>query len=140
MKYRRANLNDSLLLAELNHQLIRDEGHRNQMTIPELADRMRGWLAAEYSGVIFENEQGIAAYALYREEEHAIHLRHFFVARDRRRAGLGRRAMRLLRSEIWPGHKRLTVEVLCANTAAIAFYKAVGYAEYSLCLEMPPGN
>lgn len=29
---------------------------------------------------------------------------------------------------------------LTANAAAIAFYKAAGYAEYSLCLEMPPGN
>jgi ribosomal protein S18 acetylase RimI-like enzyme len=48
--------------------------------------------------------------------------------------------MRLLCSEIWPGHKRLTVEVLCANTGAIAFYKAAGYTEYSLCLEMPPRN
>jgi ribosomal protein S18 acetylase RimI-like enzyme len=140
VKYRRANLDDSLLLAELNHQLIRDEGHRNQMTVPELAERMRGWLATEYSGVIFEDDRGFAAYALYREEEHTIHLRHFFVARDRRRAGLGRRAMRLLCSEIWPGHKRLTVEVLCANTPAIAFYKAAGYAEYSLCLEMLPRN
>jgi hypothetical protein len=30
------------LLAELNHQLIRDEGHRNRMTVPELKRRMRG--------------------------------------------------------------------------------------------------
>ncbi len=140
MKYRRAKLDDSFLLAELNHQLIRDEGHRNQMTVPELAERMRGWLETEYSGVIFEDDRGIAAYALYREDEHTIHLRHFFVARDRRRAGLGRQAMKLLCSEIWAGHKRLTVEVLCANTAAIAFYKAAGYAEYSLCLEMLPRN
>jgi hypothetical protein len=49
LNYRRATLNDCSLLAELNHQLIRDEGHRNKMTVPELEQRMRGWL----TGVIY---------------------------------------------------------------------------------------
>ena len=44
---------DCPLLAELNHQLIRDEVHRNRMTVPELAERIRGWLAGEYRAVIF---------------------------------------------------------------------------------------
>src|SRR5437870_9469274 len=45
MTYRHATLDDCPLLAELNCQLIRDEGHRNRMTLPELEQRMRGWLA-----------------------------------------------------------------------------------------------
>ena len=43
MDYRLANNDDLDLLAEWNHQLIQDEGHRNRMTAPELRERMRGW-------------------------------------------------------------------------------------------------
>jgi hypothetical protein len=46
--------------------------------------------------------------------------------------------MQLLREEIWPRGRRLTVEVLCANAAGVAFWKAMGYQEYSVCLEIMP--
>ena len=53
MEYRFATDDDLELLAEWNHQLIRDEGHRNRMTVLELLERMKGWLEWEYRGVIF---------------------------------------------------------------------------------------
>ena len=46
--------------------------------------------------------------------------------------------MRLLIDQIWPPGRRLTVEVLCVNGAGVAFWKAMGYREYSLCLEIMP--
>lgn len=138
MNFHRATFDDCPRLAELNHQLIRDEGHRNQMTVPELEQRMRGWLASEYAAVIFEDKGDVAAYALYREQTEEIYLRQLFVVRDRRRNGIGRQAMEILRSEIWPKNKRLTVEVLTQNTAAIAFWRAMGYKDYSLQLEILP--
>jgi GNAT superfamily N-acetyltransferase len=140
LTHRRATRADCRLLAALNHQLIRDEGHRNPMTEAQLAQRMRGWLArGEYRAELFEERGEVVAYALYRESADEIYLRHLFVVRTRRRQGLGRRAMRLLFDEIWPRGKRLTVEVLCANTTGVAFWKAMGYREYSLGLEiMPP--
>ena len=36
VEFRIATDEDCRLLAELNHQLIRDEGHRNRMTVPKL--------------------------------------------------------------------------------------------------------
>jgi GNAT superfamily N-acetyltransferase len=138
MIYRQATLDDAALLAELNHQLIRDEGHRNQMTVPELEQRMRGWLASEYAAVIFENEGGIVAYALYREQPSEIYLRQLFVLPHLRRKGIGREAVKTLRSKIWPGGKRLTVEVLVQNTGAVDFWRAVGYKDYCLTLEILP--
>ena len=48
MRYRKATLDDDSLLAELNHQFIRDEGHRNPMTVSELENRMRGRLDTDY--------------------------------------------------------------------------------------------
>jgi hypothetical protein len=47
MNFRSATLDDAPLLAEMNHQLIRDEGHRNPMTVFELAERMREWLSGD---------------------------------------------------------------------------------------------
>jgi predicted acetyltransferase len=131
-------LNDCALLAELNHQLICDEGHRNKMMVPELEQRMKGWLASEYAAVIFEEGREVVAYALYREEPEELYLRQLFVARNRRRKGIGRAAIEILRAQLWPKNKRLTVSVLVQNTAAVAFWRAVGYQDYSLTLEILP--
>jgi predicted acetyltransferase len=138
MTFRQATLDDGALLAELNHQLIRDEGHRNRMTVPELEQRMKGWLASEYAAALFENDGEMVAYALYRKQPEEIYLRQLFVARNRRRQGIGRQAVEILRSKIWPKNKRLTVEVLVQNEAAVAFWRAVGYKDYSLTLEILP--
>ncbi len=54
MDLRRAEPSDSSVLAELNQQLIRDEGHRNRMTASELEGRMREWLKGEYQAHIFD--------------------------------------------------------------------------------------
>lgn len=138
MKYRIATLDDCRLLAEMNHQLLQDEKHRNRfMTLPQLEERMRAFLMGEYRGVIFQEGRGIVAYALYREQPDEIYLRQLFVIRERRRRGHGRRAVEILRSDIWPNNKRLTVDVLLHNTNAMAFWRAVGYQDYLLGLEIP---
>jgi hypothetical protein len=51
--YRFSTQEDVSLLAKMNQQLIRDEGHRNKMTLPQLQERMSGWLQKEYAAVIF---------------------------------------------------------------------------------------
>ncbi len=80
------------------------------------------------------------AYALFREQPDEVYLRQLFVVRERRRQGIGRQAVELLRTKIWPTNKRLTIEVLTANTAAVAFWRSVGSVDYSLMLEiLPPG-
>jgi predicted acetyltransferase len=139
MTHRRATLADVPLLAGLNHQLIRDEGHRNPMTVPELAERMSAWLSSgEYTAVLFEADDEVVAYALYAEQLTEVYLRHLFVVRHRRRHGFGRQAMSMLQFSIWPRDKRLTVQVLCTNAPALAFYRTLGYADYCLSLEMMP--
>ena len=138
MTFRQATLEDCSLLAELNHQLIRDEGHRNQMTVPELEQRMRTRLASEYAAVIYQVKREVVAYVLYREREDEIYLRQLFVAHDWRRQGIGRRAFEMVRSKIWPANKRLTVDVLVGNTTAVEFWRAVGYKDYCLTLEILP--
>ena len=108
------------------------------MAISELEKRMRGWLSSEYTAVLFEESDETVAYALYRQQSEEIYLRQLLVVRNRRRQGIGRRAVEILRNEIWPGNKRLTVDVLTQNVAAIAFWRAVGYKDYCLTLEILP--
>jgi len=136
--FRFADLPDCPLLANLNHQLIQDEGHRNRMTVAELELRMRGWLASEYRAVIAGIDGEVAAYALFREQPDEIYLRQLFVVRSRRNQGIGRQLMTFLRERVWPKSKRLTVEVLVANQAAVAFWRSIGYADYCLTLEIKP--
>jgi predicted acetyltransferase len=136
VKFRRATVDDSALLAELNHQLIRDEGHRNKMTVPELEQRMRGWLQSEYTAILFDDANKTVAYALYSEQTEGIYLRQLFVVRNRRRQGIGRQAIEIMRRQIWAENRRHTVEVLVKNTAAVAFWRAVGYQDYCLTLEI----
>jgi GNAT superfamily N-acetyltransferase len=140
MTFRAATLDDCPRLAELNHQLIRDEGHRNRMTVPELEQRMRSWLSGEYRALIYEDGGEVVAYALFREQVEEIYLRQLFVVRHRRRQGIGHRALGILRSQVWPKGKRLTVEVLVANQRAVSFWRSVGYTDYALSLEILPDN
>ena len=69
-------------LAEWNYQLIHDEDHRNPMSVEQLGERMKKWVAEEYRAVIFTDDDPVA-YALFKQEEALIYLRQLFVRRDR---------------------------------------------------------
>ena len=48
LEFRFAIENDVLCLARMNKELIRDEGHRNKMSLPRLKQRMAGFLSYDY--------------------------------------------------------------------------------------------
>jgi ribosomal protein S18 acetylase RimI-like enzyme len=126
-------------LGEWNAALIRDEGHDNPMSVAELIERMRGWLAHEYRARIFVCEGSDSGYALYRELPEFMHLRQFYVMAERRRRGIGRAALRALAEE-FPARKRIVVEVMIHNAAGLAFWRAMGFADRYIGLEAPaPG-
>ena len=108
------------------------------MTVPKLEQRMRKWLSGEYCAVIFEDDNEVLAYALYREQPEEIYLRQLFVVPHRRGQRLGHRAIEILRNEFWPTTKRLTLDVLVSNERAIKFWRSVGYADYCLTPEILP--
>ena len=134
--WRLASKRDCRILAELNQQLIADEGHRDAMNVSELEGRMKIWLDEAYEAALFEVGGELAGYALYRAHAGEIYLRHFFVVRHRRRQGIGRQAMTLLRGHIWPKAQRLTVSVLAHNETGVKFWRAMGFQDYCLTLEM----
>lgn len=137
MNYRTATLADIEMLAELNHQLIADEGADNPRSVPQLAERMAEWLEGRYRAVLFEEGGAPVAYALYRDDGESIYLRQFFVTRERRRTGVGRDAIARLVNEVFPPGKRVVVEVLAKNARAMAFWHAMGFVDYFMTLERP---
>ena len=72
MNYRFAEACDLPLLAQLNHELIRDEGADNPMTLAQLEERMRIWLSSQYRAVVFEEASATAGYALFRSDEDGV--------------------------------------------------------------------
>jgi GNAT superfamily N-acetyltransferase len=138
LSWREASESDIGLLADWNRQLIQDERHRNDMTVDQLAERMRNWLKkGEYRAILFSSDEPVC-HAVFRREPDLIHLRQFFVRRDRRRTGIGRAAVSILREQIWPRDVRLTVDVLCHNPGGVEFWRSVGYRDWNLTLEVMP--
>ena len=136
---RKPTVADGLLLGRWNAALIRDEGHDNSMTIPELTERMREWLAGEYRARIFVCDGSDAGYALYRELPEFVHLRQFYVVAECRRRGVGRAALRALAQE-FPPLKRVVVEAMIGNNRALAFWRAMGFGDRYIGLEASPGR
>ena len=140
MTYRFATPDDISILAEMNRRLAEDEQHRNRDKPTEwFKERMASFLTGEYEAIIFEQDEKVLGYALYgNHPEHSdtIYLRQIFIGRPYRGQGFGRKAMEILMNEVLSKNKRLTVEVLCGNEAAISFYKSVGFKEYCLELEV----
>lgn len=138
LKQRPATLSDASWLGEWNAMLIRDEGHRNIMTVPELEMRMRNWLSGKYQAVVFELQGAVVAYALYRIRPSSVYLRQFFVHPRHRGKGVGREAMRILSRDVWPRNLSVVVDVLLHNEQAREFWKAVGFQDYSIAMERLP--
>jgi len=135
MRYYFASSDDIPLLARMNHALIRDEGHRNTMSIAELEQRMVAWLQGEYEAVLFEDERGAAGYALFRREPEWVYLRQFFVMPERRRKGVGAAAVRWLLANVWKGAPRIRLDVLVGNVEGARFWRSLGFADYCITME-----
>jgi predicted acetyltransferase len=131
-----ANDADATQLATMNHQLIRDEGHRNSMSAAELEDRMRDWLRNEYQATIFMVDESTAGYALYKQERDWIYLRQFFILPELRHRGYGRAGMQWLFHNQWRDGHRIRVDVLIGNTDGISFWRSVGFQDYCITMEI----
>jgi ribosomal protein S18 acetylase RimI-like enzyme len=136
MPIRAATSDDVKTLASLNQGLIRDSGHRNPMSLAELEERMSSWLASEYKAVLFEEQGCVLGYVLYRHDPEFTYLRQLFVMPEARRRGIGRELVNWLKANESLVNNRLRMDVLIANTEAIEFWRAVGFKDYCLTLEM----
>ena len=136
LKFRFATESDVSRLAKMNQELILDEGHRNKMTLPELEQRMSDFLCKEYDSIIVSLGQNDIGYALYRQDPEWLYLRQIFIIKTMRHKGFGRRFIEWLKNNPWKDCKRIRTDVLVGNIDGIKFWKAVGFREYCITLEM----
>ena len=136
LEYRFAMQEDVPWLAKMNQRLIRDEKHRNKMTLPQLQDRMSGWLQTKYIAVIFGFSGNDVGYALYRKDPDWIYLRQLFVKAQMRRKGIGLKVMSWLKKNAWKEDRIIRVEVLVGNPDGISFWKTAGFKDYCITMEM----
>jgi ribosomal protein S18 acetylase RimI-like enzyme len=134
MKFITATLADIETLAKLNKRLIEDEKYPNPMNVDRLAERMSGWLQAEYRGYLTLIDDQVAAYCLYRDDGKYYYLRHLYVDRDFRRQGIATRLLDWMYANIWMD-KKVRLDVLAHNDSAIAFYQRYGFAIRVLRME-----
>jgi ribosomal protein S18 acetylase RimI-like enzyme len=126
------------LLANMNRLLIWDEKHRNKMTIRRLTQRMKKWLSSDYQAFLFLNKDKVFGYCLFVKTKEYVYIRQFYIKRDSRRLGLGKKTIGLLRKTVWEKDKRLRLDVLVTNLRGISFWKSVGFKDYCLTMELNP--
>ena len=136
LEFRYATQEDVNLLAEMNQQLIHDEGHRNKMTLSELKQRISDFLKSNYMAIIVRKEKDDIGYALYRQDPEWIYLRQIFVKSEMRQKGIGRKIISWLKENPWKNSQRIRVEVLVGNLEGISFWHAVGFKDYCITMEM----
>src|SRR5450432_1103037 len=100
-QFRFATVDDAAMLSVMNRQLIVEEKHRNEMTMDELIQRMRGFLSGEYKAVVFEQDGQTAGHGLFRRDPEWFYVRQFFVKPEFRRRGIGRAAILWMMTNCW---------------------------------------
>ena len=136
MHFRYVTDEDIDTLAIMNSQLIENERHRSEMTVTELENRMRKWLSNKYRAAVAEEKDKIIAYALWRRDPDWIYLRQLFVSRNNRRKGVGSAFINWLYKNAWRKGKRIRVEALIVNPEGLAFWRAIGFKDYCITLEL----
>ena len=126
MEIVRSELGDVERLAELNRCLIEDEQHPNPMNIAQLTQRMKKWLATDYICYIVRENGHIIAYCLYRDDGGHYYMRQLYVDRAHRRKGVATQLLDWLYEHVWTD-KKVRLDVLAHNEAAVTFYKRYGF-------------
>ena len=135
MEYRKASIADAAELAKLNSDLLHDEGHRNTLSIAQLEARMGKYLDEGHVAFIFTDHSGTIGYALFRDDNHDVFLRQFFIVDHARRKGIGREAFNWLCENVWADAERVTLNVLLHNRRGMDFWHSVGLADYCMMME-----
>jgi GNAT superfamily N-acetyltransferase len=139
MDIRYATEADAPFLADINRQLIEDEWGGGGMSLERLEARMRRWIADdEYRAVLFQEDDATVAYALVSLDEDSAFIRHFFVLKDHRGRGVGRRAIDTLFDRVIPAGFRTTLDVLASNHGGHQFWRSVGFGDYAIRMERLP--
>lgn len=136
MEIRYASEGDAPFLADINRQLIEDEWGGGGMSLERLEARMLRWIRDdEYRAILFQEDDATVAYALVSLDEDSAFIRHFFVLKQHRGRGVGRRAIDILFARVIPAGFRTTLDVLASNQGGHRFWRSVGFTDYAIRME-----
>lgn len=121
-------------LALMNKQLIEDEKHDNPMNVDQLRARMREFIHTDYKAYTFVEGDDVVGYALVNHRQHPLYLRQFFISREYRRSGYGKRAFEKLLVAL--NTSAIDIEVMYWNEAGYGFWKSLGFKERSVYMRM----
>lgn len=133
---------DLPLLARMNRQLADDEGHRNAMTLEELEARFGQFVEQAWRIDLFLMDAEVIGYALHRYEPdpveptgRRVHLRQFYIVRDRRLTGAPRLAFRHLVKQRFSARERIYLDVIENNPGGKLFWSRNGFTPYGTIME-----
>jgi len=118
---------DVIELAILNQMLIEDERAENTMSLPQLEQRMLDFLSSDYKAFFFSAEGKHVGYALVNTTTTPLYLRQFFICREYRRLGYGKKSFTALLDLLQT--TELDIDVYAWNHTGIAFWKSLGFFE-----------
>lgn len=143
LSVRPATVADVQLLAEMNRQLCDDERSRNNMAVAALAVRMEKWLSENWQAVVIEERFASVGYAVfqigsdyYEPAIPEVHLRQFFIVREHRSRGIGRRAFDILRTTMFPLGSQVQLDILTTNLSGQRFWESLGFQQYSTAMRL----
>ncbi|MAS36895.1 MAG: hypothetical protein CL610_23025 [Anaerolineaceae bacterium] len=131
---RPATPDDYDLLATMNRELMMDEGSRDVMSVPDLAERMRRWLKQGWSALLVLMNKVVIGYILYQQRPDSTHtdqlevyVRHYFIRSVFRGKGLGAAAFERIQTEYVPAGATIVLDVLATNPGARRFWEKMGF-------------
>lgn len=130
-----AQLDDALVLAKMNYNLIKDEGSRNPMNLKELEIRMKKWLDGEYLGAIILVGGKVAGYCLYQVQKdeyfsdiNEVYVRQYYIKPGFRRKHVGSTAFEQITTCCFPLEKsEIALDVIETNLPAKQFWSKLGF-------------
>lgn len=139
MDIRYAEESDAPFLADINRQLIEDEWDGGGMSLRRLEERMARWIREDdYKAILFQENGATVAYSLVSVDEDSAYIRHFFVLKEHRGTGVGRRAIETLFARVIPPTVRVTLDVLARNHVGHQFWRSQGFGDYAIRMERLP--
>ena len=115
-------------LAILNKQLNDSGGCNNDMSVPELKNRMQEFLTSGYKAIIFEADGIHIGYTLVALNKSPIFVRHFFIIDKFRRQGYGTAAFNKLVEFLEVD--KIDLSVLVSNEIGLKFWMSCGLKPY----------
>ena len=101
------------------------------MTIPELIERMEGFLFGDYNALFcIDENMAVLGYALVNVTAKPIYLRQFFICRNERRKGYGKQFFYKLLEYL--NIETIDIEVMIWNNTGKAFWESLNFQPRSV--------